>query len=419
MKSTPIVLIIPIIILIAGGAFAQTRLIIAGDVKDSGTKEPLAYATVGVKNFVDQTVSDAEGKFELSIPAAAHRDTLVITYVGYERFEKSMAQLASVEHVLLKESATMLDEVRIVHRQLDMRQIDQNARIIRGNLYALHTEVTNAEYNDFLAWLEDYNKTDQRKLYEFNLDSYQKSVRDFYRRYHKPSAEKTSKKASKKDSKKDSVVRYDNYPAVNITYEGAVEYCKWLTERYNESPKKKKFRKVIFRLPTLKEWQIAALGYDKFQSWNLLDNTVEVIVQKDSTAMATNATKGERRMIKVDDKIWYPWYWVYFYRNKPYNSRGCFLGNFKVEHEVEFHCPANAPAFDGFTMMSHVHAYFPNNIGLFDIVGNVAEMIDEKGKACGGSWNDLAENSTIQSVKTYKGPDETVGFRVFMEVIEK
>ena len=57
-------------------------------------------------------------------------------------------------------------------------------------------------------------------------------------------------------------------------------------------------------------------------------------------------------------------------------------------------------------------------MGLYDAVGNVAEMIDEKGKACGGSWNDPSEKSTIHSVKEFNGADETVGFRVFMEVIE-
>jgi hypothetical protein len=70
-------------------------------------------------------------------------------------------------------------------------------------------------------------------------------------------------------------------------------------------------------------------------------------------------------------------------------------------------------------MMARTESYFPNDMGLFDVCGNVAEMIDEKGKACGGSWKDLPENGTIQSVKTYNGSDETVGFRVFMEVIEK
>ena len=71
------------------------------------------------------------------------------------------------------------------------------------------------------------------------------------------------------------------------------------------------------------------------------------------------------------------------------------------------------------SMMGLCEAYFPNNIGLYDVVGNVAEMIDEKGKACGGSWNDLPSESTIRSVKSYSRADATIGFRVFMDVIEE
>ena len=57
-------------------------------------------------------------------------------------------------------------------------------------------------------------------------------------------------------------------------------------------------------------------------------------------------------------------------------------------------------------------------MGFYDVVGNVAEMIDEKGKAFGGSWNDHPANATIHSVKSYTKPDATVGFRIFMGVIE-
>lgn len=394
-------------LLINCACFAQTRMIVVGDVKDAATNQPLAYATVGVKFFTDQAVSNAEGKFELSLPADAIHDTLVVSYVGYQKFEKAVRKLASVEHVLLTEHATVLDEVTIVHRQLDLRQVDRGMKLIRGTLYAAETEVSNANYHDFLSWLEDYNKTELRKKYDFNLDAYPKSVKEFYNLYHKPS---TGKK-----SRKDTVQRFDNSPAVNITYEAAVEYCKWLTERYNESPRKKKFKKVKFRLPTLNEWQIAALGDPKFQSWNLEENMVETMITKDSSVVV----KGDKKMISVNDRVWYPWYRAYWYRDKVNNMHGCYLGNFRIEPSDAYHCPAKNPAYDGFAMMSHIASYFPNYMGLFDVVGNVAEMIDEKGKACGGSWNDRPVDSTIHSVKTYNGPDETVGFRLFMDVLEK
>lgn len=330
----------------------------------------------------------------------ADSDTLVVSYIGYKTFEQRVAHLAANEHIALHEYATVLDEVLVETFKFDPRDIDRSIRPIRGNLYAMEAEVTNLDYNNFLLTL---NET-QRKRYGFNSGNYEKSVRDFYERYHKVSK-------SKKNTN-DHNDNFNNYPAVNISHESAEEYCKWLTEQYNEASKKKKFKKVIFRLPTLNEWQIAALGDPKFQSWNLRENFVEVIQPKDTNDMY----KGTREKIKVDDRVLYPWYTVYF-RNRTYNQFGCYLGNYKIT--TDRNCHSRARAYDGYTMQSRVKNYFPNNIGLYDVTGNVAEMIDEKGIACGGSWNETPENSTIHSTRRFNGPDETVGFRVFMEVIEK
>ena len=107
-------------------------------------------------------------------------------------------------------------------------------------------------------------------------------------------------------------------------------------------------------------------------------------------------------------------------RNSPLNHKSCYLGNFKAE-------PCDCPGYrgtkpynyDGFATMAPTKSYFPNDIGLYDVVGNVAEMINEKGKACGGSWNHLPVESTIRSVNPYTQPDAAIGFRVFMEIIEK
>ncbi len=64
-------------------------------------------------------------------------------------------------------------------------------------------------------------------------------------------------------------------------------------------------------------------------------------------------------------------------------------------------------------------SYFPNDFGLYAISGNVAEMIDQPGKAKGGSWQDEPYYGQVTVVKEYTLPSPAVGFRVFMEVIEE
>ena len=103
-------------------------------------------------------------------------------------------------------------------------------------------------------------------------------------------------------------------------------------------------------------------------------------------------------------------------RQKITNEYGCHLANIKTSEDIV--CPAGLKG-DGFTLMSPVGTYFGNYMGFYDVIGNVAEMINEPGKAMGGSWNHTAEQSTITSVSEYENSDITVGFRLFMEVIQE
>ena len=71
-------------------------------------------------------------------------------------------------------------------------------------------------------------------------------------------------------------------------------------------------------------------------------------------------------------------------------------------------------------IIAPVNSYWENDFGLYNMSGNVAEMVEEKGIAKGGSWKDGPESLKIEAEHEYDGNAETyVGFRYFAEVLEK
>ena len=116
---------------------------------------------------------------------------------------------------------------------------------------------------------------------------------------------------------------YDDYPVVGITWDQANAFCHWRTHIMNEFLRARKEPLMPdFRLPTETEWEYAARG---------------------GLGMSP-----------------YPW-------GGPYtrNEKGCFLANFKPLR-------GNYTA-DGGLKAIKVRSYNPNNYGLYDMAGNVAE----------------------------------------------
>ncbi|NOT74848.1 MAG: SUMF1/EgtB/PvdO family nonheme iron enzyme [Cyclobacteriaceae bacterium] len=332
-----------------------------------------------------------------------------------EELKKLVAKIAAetgkqalVENFLHREEEVPLAPPVII--SLDLKKMEVSLRQVKDNLYAYNTEVTNAQYNLFLNYLKTNHLTDTYEKAKIDLSQYDKTSQAFFNGYHTylDPAIKTRGSVTQRTN-------FRNYPAVNISYEGAIAYCEWLTEQYNGNADRK-YKKVKFRLPTVKEWQIAALGYVDFASWNLDENTVKVTIPPPGNE--DEIVKGKETVIPVDNTVLYPWFKAYNYRNKAQNRRNCFLGNFKAPEDCK-PCASPSVGMDGYSMMGPVASYFPNGMGLFDVVGNVAEMTEEKGRAAGGSWNHSPDESTIRSINEYKGPDATIGFRIFMDIIEK
>ena len=196
---------------------------------------------------------------------------------------------------------------------------------------------------------------------------------------------------------------YDDYPVVGITWEQANAFCHWRTHIMNSFLRAANEPLLPdFRLPTETEWEYAARG-------------------------GLNASP-------------YPW-------GGPYtrNMKGCFLANFKPLR-------GNYVA-DGGLKAIKVRQYNPNNYGLYDMSGNVAEWtstvydetsssythdmdgdnsnlggnfnINNDGESIkrkvirGGSWKDIAYYVQT-STRDYEYANEStsyIGFRCVMDFL--
>jgi formylglycine-generating enzyme required for sulfatase activity len=66
---------------------------------------------------------------------------------------------------------------------------------------------------------------------------------------------------------------------------------------------------------------------------------------------------------------------------------------------------------------SPVKSYFPNKIGVYNLIGNVAEMISEEGIAKGGSWINKPEEVSVTEDFHYTKPSDWLGFRCVCEKV--
>ena len=231
-------------------------------------------------------------------------------------------------------------------------------------------EVSVSEYNLFLNEIKDKNP----KLYNECYPDTSLWVTIFEYSYNEPYTKHYH-----------THPMYANYPANNISYEAAVEYCKWLTAKHNEENAKTTVAKGEFRLPSEAEWIRAARG---------------------------------------DNHDWiFPWK-----EPKLKDKNGKYLANFfPVEDESvtrdhstgKLIAKAN-PVDDKFFITSPVKSYYPNQFSLYNMCGNVAEMVAGGKMAKGGSFFDPGSDVRIDSPGNHhKIPSPMVGFRfVFIPRVE-
>ena len=254
--------------------------------------------------------------------------------------------------------------------QVKARAMEKNFVEVSPNLLAAKFEVSNIDYREFLAFQERQSAENANDL-QIKSENWGKIL---------AYADPVSKGYF-------SHPAFYNYPVVNVSHGSAQAYCNWLTELYHTDPKRK-YQKVVFRLPTAEEWETAASGGNAENSyaWD------GIYLRDKKGKYLCNFYMIPQHMLTLDE-------------NKKY-SIGEDSKNGKWFH-------------DYWMITAPVKSFAPNSFGLFNTCGNAAEMTSTEGIAKGGSWRDTGYDVRIQSEQTYEEASPKVGFRVFMEIVEE
>lgn len=264
------------------------------------------------------------------------------------------------------------------HRNIEKNHLDSLSAvppvqtINLDAFYIKKYEVTNEDYRRFLSDLKRTNP----EVYT-NMFPDQSVFRNKYPAYGEPYTESYFEHPA-----------YDKFPVVGISYEQANQYCKWLTSKYMKL-KNRKFKKVQFKLPTKAQWSYGA-------------------------------TSG--RKISV-----FPWTgWLL------HNKKGEWRANFRIisQRHIGLSATSNylrdrpavvlrmgSDTYQGMT----VGSFEPNELGLYDMAGNVEEFIREIGISKGGSWNDTGyylQTFVEERYDTTNSASFERGFRIVMELIK-
>lgn len=333
------------------------------------------------ENYAGITTPSAEIGFRYVIRTISKPLTEKVTYqaAGGENRTIEVPVLGDQAQKQIARSKKELTENLLNHKGYSLAptgSYNRNGKTVSlQSFYMQQYEVSNSEYRTFL-----YDLVVQKRYAEFEQANVcTRCWSDEWKySYNEPMEEHYFTHPA-----------YDNYPAVNVPREGAKLYCTWLTKAAHEEQLRKDKSAVPVndvRLPADIEWEYAAHA--------------------------------------GNDTAVYPWTGIYLR-----NAKGQFLANYCALKGDSAERMRNDYASDGAFHTAPRNSYFPNAWNMYNMAGNVSEMVvlmqpDASGQyipagvaSKGGNWTSYAQNIRIQSEEEYKDvtrPTPFIGFRVVM-----
>ncbi|WP_397363402.1 carboxypeptidase-like regulatory domain-containing protein [Olleya sp. R77988] len=105
---------IAIVIFLLTSSVSISQTILKNKVVDFLNMLPIENASIYVQNTTTGTITNADGKFVLSVPKEYEKDTIVISSIGFKSYKTTIDQFDNEFEIFLEEDVASLDEVVIV-----------------------------------------------------------------------------------------------------------------------------------------------------------------------------------------------------------------------------------------------------------------------------------------------------------------
>lgn len=252
-----------------------------------------------------------------------------------------------------------------LQQPINAKEIEKSLAKVTDSFYVSRYELTNVEFQKFIAFL--YSSGQMHQATNFQSDSSSWLIH--------PLGIKLMEHYHKHDL-------FADYPVVGISYDAAQAYCEWLTKQYM-ADKKRRFKNVLFSLPTEKQWEESAYAgnYQNRYPWG------NYLTRRTGEFMAVYRKISDQRIT--------------------YDSATQSYQVIISEEDVK--------SWDAIPVKAD--SFWPNAYGIYHQSGNVAEMVEERGLAKGGSFNDPGHDIQIKSKKFYLKPSHEIGFRITMHLL--